>query len=68
MNTLAERIQYAMDMRHMSQADLARATGLGTNLIAYIVTGQTKDPRFQTVIKIAKALDVSLEYLAGGKL
>lgn len=67
MSTLAERIQYAMDMRGMTQADLARATGMHTSNIAYIVTGQTKDPRFESVIRIAQALDVSLNYLAGIK-
>lgn len=65
MGTLAERIQHAMKVRGMSQADLARATGIATSNIAYIVTGKTKDPRLDSVIKIAKALDVSLDYLAG---
>lgn len=67
MNTLAERIQFAMEMRGMTQADLARATGMSTAVIAQIVTGKTKDPLFGNVIKIAKALDVSLNYLAGWK-
>ena len=66
-NTLAERIQYAMDMRGMTQADLARATGIGTSNIAYIVNGTTKDPRLSNIIKIAQALGVSLNYLAGIK-
>ena len=66
-STLAERIQFAMEMRDMTQADLARATGMSTGVIAQIVTGKTKDPRFDSVIKIAKALDVSLNYLAGWK-
>lgn len=63
--TLAERIQYAMDKRGMTQADLARATGIGTSNIAHIVTGKTKDPRVSNVLKIARALGVSLDYLAG---
>ena len=65
--TLAERIQYAMDRRGMTQADLARATGIGTSNIAHIVTGRTKDPRISNVMKIAHALGVSLDYLAGKK-
>ena len=63
--TLGERIQNALDMRDMTQADLARATGLSTGLIAMIVSGKTKDPRFSSIVKIARALDVSLNYLAG---
>lgn len=65
--TLADRIQFAMDMRDMSQADLARATGMSTALIAQIVSGRTKDPHLSNVVKIARALDVSLNYLAGWK-
>lgn len=65
LNNLSERIQYAMDKRDMTQADLARATGMSTSKISYIVTGATKDPQFTTVVKIAKALDVSLAFLAG---
>ncbi|MBR2881599.1 MAG: helix-turn-helix transcriptional regulator [Prevotella sp.] len=65
MSTLAERIRFAMDMRGMTQADLARATGIATSNVAYIVNGDVKNPRFDSVVKIARALDVSLEYLAG---
>jgi transcriptional regulator with XRE-family HTH domain len=54
-----------MDCRGMKQADLARATGLSTALIAQIVTGKTKNPQFQHVAVIARALDVTLNYLAG---
>ena len=63
--TLGERIQNALDVRDMTQADLARSTGLSTGVIAMIVGGKTTDPRFMTVVKIARALNVSLEYLAG---
>ena len=66
-DTLAERIQRAMDKRGVTQADLARMTGITTSNIAYIVNGKTKDPRFQSVMLIAEALDVSLDYLAGYK-
>lgn len=65
--TLAERIQAAMEMRDMSQADLVRATGMYSSQINHIVSGRTKDPGFMEVVKIARALDVSLNYLAGWK-
>ena len=66
-NTLAERIQHVMDERDVTQADLARMTGMTTSNIAYIVNGKTKDPRLSSVMLIAEALDVSLNYLAGWK-
>lgn len=64
-HSLAGRIHYAMEQRDMTQADLARATGMSTSKISYIVSGKTKDPQFQAVVDIAKALDVPLAYLAG---
>ena len=62
---LASRINEAMEKRDMTQADLARKSGLTTANIAYLVNGKTKDPRLSSVIAIAKALDVSLNYLVG---
>ena len=64
---LTERIQMAMEVRGMSQADLARATGMSTAQINHLVTGRTKDPQFRTILLVAKALDVRLDYLAGYK-
>ena len=64
-NTLSYRLQRAMDDRDVTQADLARMTGLSTAIVSQIVSGKTKDPRFMSIVKIARALDVSLEYLAG---
>ena len=54
--TFAERVQHALEVRGMSQA-----------VISQIVSGKTKDPHFSRVVAIAKALDVSLNYLAGYK-
>ncbi|MBR2680060.1 MAG: helix-turn-helix transcriptional regulator [Exiguobacterium sp.] len=67
MTTFAERVNRIMDERGMSQADLARKTGMTTSNIAYLVGGKTKDPRLSSVIALAKALDVPLSYLADTK-
>ena len=63
--TLSERINYAMIKQDKSQADIARETGLSTGLVAQIVSGSTKNPRFDNVMKIAQSLRVPLDYLAG---
>lgn len=63
MSTLAEKIQKRMDELDMTQADLARKTGLTTANVAYIVNGKTKDPRLSSVVAIAMALEVSLDDL-----
>ena len=65
--TFAERVRHALEVREMSQADLARLTGMSQAVISQIVNGKTKDPHFSRVVAIAKALDVSLNYLAGYK-
>ena len=62
---LSERIQYAMLRQDIQQADLARATGLSTAVVSQIVSGKTKNPTFENVVKIAVALSVPLDYLAG---
>lgn len=61
----AGNLAHLMDNRGMSQADLARAAKLSTAQVACLVNGKTKDPRFSTVVKIARALDCPLDALAG---
>lgn len=65
MNDLSRRIDEAMRMRGMSQADLCRATKMVSSKISYILQGKTTDPRISTLVKIADALNISLDYLAG---
>lgn len=64
-STFAERVQKLMDEQCVTQADLARMTGMTTSNVAYLVNGKTKDPRLSSVMLIANALGVSLNYLAG---
>lgn len=40
---------------------------MGSSKVSQILSGKVKDPRLSTAIKIADALDVSLDYLAGRK-
>lgn len=63
MSMLAEKIQKRMDELDMTQADLARKTGMTTANIAYIVNGKTQDPRLSSVVSIARALGVTLDDL-----
>lgn len=62
---LNQRIQFLLSKKGMSQAELSRASGISSAQVAHIVTGRTKDPAISFAIKIADALDVSLDYLAG---
>lgn len=45
----------------MNQSDIARKSGLSTAVVAQIATGKTKNPTIGNVIKIARAMDVTLD-------
>lgn len=62
-----DRVLEALQMRGMSQADLCHKTQMGSSKVSQILSGKVKDPRLSTAIKIADALDISLDYLAGRK-
>ena len=65
MSTLKDRLKDAMRSKGMLQVDLCNATGEKSSKISQIVNGKTKDIRLSTAVKLADALDVSLDYLAG---
>lgn len=60
-----ERLLDIMTRRNLEQVDLCELTGLSSAQANHLVTGRTKDPKLSTAVKIADALDVSLDYLAG---
>lgn len=64
---LKDRIYKSMISNGISQAELCRMADMGSSKISQILQGKTTDPRLSTVVKIADALDVSLDYLAGRK-
>lgn len=65
MEILQRRINQAMKLAHMEQVDLVKKSGESVSKVSMLVNGKTKDPRMSTLINIAEALDVSLDYLAG---
>lgn len=65
MEILQKRINQAMRAKHMKQVDLAKKSKEDPSKISQLVNGKVEDPRMSTLIKIASALEVSLDYLAG---
>lgn len=53
-----------MDESGMNQSDVARKSGLSTAVVAQIASGKTKNPTIGNVIKIAKAMNVSLDSIS----
>lgn len=60
--SLAERLRYLRDTRSLTQKDLALQAGLSQATIAHIEK-ETKDPSVDTLVKIAKALDIHIATL-----
>jgi len=61
---LAKRIRELRNKRGISQEKLARLADVSYNTIVKIEAGESKNPTFQTMVGIAKALGVSLDDFA----
>lgn len=64
---LAKKIRELRHKTGISQEKLARLAGVSYNTIVKIESGESKNPTFQTMAGIAKALGVSLDHLANLK-
>ena len=62
---LPKRLKKARFLRSFTQQDLADKTGIHPNEISFIETEQRK-PNIDKIIKIASALNLSIDYLLGG--
>lgn len=58
---MTNHLQEIRWLRNLSQEQVAMKTGLSRTTISSLETGEVKEPKVSTAIKIAKALDVSIE-------
>ena len=63
--TLGERILVLRRRLKMSQQDLAKAARLDKNTIARLEQGRVKDLSGETVVRVARALQVRTDVLLG---
>lgn len=56
-------VQAFRKMRGMSAKELSERAGLGTNFVAQLERGTSKNPNIENVFKLAQALDIEPEYL-----
>lgn len=63
--TLAVRLQQLRNASGMSQLDLATKAGLSMSMVSQMEQGLKENPRLETVKKLARALNVTLDELAG---
>ncbi|MFZ7202387.1 XRE family transcriptional regulator [Avibacterium avium] len=64
MNSLAERLDYAMKVSGKTQVELGLDVGVSQTAIGKILNGKTLNPRY--LLKLAKALNVSADWLSTG--
>lgn len=60
---IGKNIRVLRQKRQLSQEKLARLTDISLNTLTKIESGFTKRPSIQTIHKIAKALEVSIDKL-----
>lgn len=68
MNTaalLGQRVKTLREQRRWRQEELAKATGMTQPAISRIESGEVTQPRLSVLHRLAKALDVTVDYLAG---
>lgn len=61
---LNEAIAYARECKGLSLRQLEKVTGISNGLLSQIETGHVQEPSFRNVVKISKALGLSLKRLA----
>lgn len=62
-NVLAKNLRTLREQKGLSQDRLAKLADLANNTIIKIEQGENKNPTLETLKKIAKALEVSIEEL-----
>jgi transcriptional regulator with XRE-family HTH domain len=62
-NILAENLRKLREKKGLSQDRLAKLADVANNTIIKIEQGENKNPTLETLKKIAKALEVSIEEL-----
>ena len=63
--TFAERLCRAREKRGWTQKDLARNSGVPYETIWRLETGKHRQPQFDVATRLARALGVTMDYLAG---
>lgn len=63
---MLKRIKQQKKIKGYNNDDIARITGISKSTLSKILAGITKEPPVATIIKIAQALDTTVDYLVYG--
>ena len=61
MNTLAERLKFAMSRKNLTQADLARVSGAARSSVTNWLNGRTQNLKGKNLVKVSGVLGVSTD-------
>ena len=64
MNTIAERIKFAMKVKNKKQIEIVRDTGISKGAFSSYLSGQY-NPKLDKLQLIADSLDVDVKWLSG---
>jgi transcriptional regulator with XRE-family HTH domain len=64
---LCEAISYARECKGLTLRELERLTGISNALLSQMETGVVKEPSFRNIVKLSKALGISLSKLANAE-
>lgn len=67
MEILANRLRKLREEKGLTQKELAQALGLNSKSTITNYEQNDRDPDYETLIKIAKYFEVSIDYLLGQK-
>ena len=67
-SSVGERIAFARKMKGLDQEPVARAAGITKAALSQIETGVTKQPKPETLFRIADALDADPRFLVFGHM
>ncbi|GHU98190.1 hypothetical protein FACS189483_05870 [Spirochaetia bacterium] len=62
----AENLRSELDYQGLIVKELAAKTGININMLNHYLSGNNSMPRADAAVKIARALDVTVEYLVTG--
>ena len=62
---LGRRLKELRDQREWSQADVAKQSGVSSVMVSHFETGVRQNASADTLVKLANAFHVSLDYLIG---
>src|SRR5260221_13543274 len=62
---LGRRLKEIRDKRDWSQSELEKRSGIPAVMISQFETGGRKNPSAATLVKLANALSISMDYLLG---